>query len=996
MSLPRPLRARAPRCALLCLALALAPSAARAQPYDPAFRFRTLETEHFRIHYHQGLEGMARQVAVHAERAHAALAPALGYAPRVRTEVVLSDDVDDANGSASPLPYNTMRLYAAPPAPTSELNDHRDWLETLVWHEYVHVLHTDNVGGLPRALNAIFGKLLVPNGLVPGWMIEGLAVLHESAGDPDTGRNASALYDAYARALASDGAASFPRLDEATNPPLDWPTGQVAYLLGGRFMKFVEEWFGEPALAAYLADQGSRVWPYAPSYPSRRHLGGKTWSELWSAYRDAELRAAQARLEAIRRRPVTHPRRLTWEGGRIDRVRFAPDGKSLVYWRRGLDDRAGLRRVGVSGDGDRLVAPLDVANGFALASADEAIASAAEVYREYRLYDDLWRVDLRDGDRERITKGERASEPELAPDGGAVVYVRRAPAGGLALVRRRLGARSGPGPAEVLFAREGAELGAPRLSPDGTRLAFELQEGGRRDVVVLALDAAPDGAPAPLRVTDDDALDLGPAWTPDGRFLLFASDRDGVLNLYAWEAETGDVRQVTNVETAALQPDVSPDGETIAFLTYSRDGYDVATIPFAPSRWLEPPAPLPPPAPREAEAPAPLESRPYSSWSTLRPTFWLPLLGADAEGLTAGAITGGADVLLRHLWTAQGWWSVGGETPGYALNYVGTWLWPWLDLGSSRRVGTSPDPGERSEIITTVADAGATFTWTRVERALSLRAGWSGTRYDTLGSPPAEPPPPEPYRFDDGFLSEASLRATYTDARRYVRSISPEEGRTAELAIAYSGEETGSDFAVARARGAIAQYLRLPWTRHAVLALRLSGGAADGTLGGRAPFELGGAGSVFDPLSELLGFGGLGADSLRGYPSGALEGTGYVLGTAELRLPLATVLRGRTTWPLFLRRAHAAAFLDLGDAFDMPGEVELAGHPLEADELRAGVGAELRLELAVAYHLVTDLRVGVARSLGALFGDGRAADEARLGEDAPGAVQVYVTLGKSF
>jgi len=998
-----PLRALAP-CAALALALAVAPGPAGAQPYDPALRFRTLETDHFRIHYHQGLERTAQQVAVHAERAHAALAPALGYAPRVRTEVVVSDDVDDANGSASPLPYDTIRLYVTPPASSSELNDHRDWLETLVWHEYVHVLHTDHVGGLPRAMNAIFGKIWVPNAFVPSWMIEGLAVLHEAAGDPDTGRNASALYDAYARALAGGGAEGFPRLDEASNPPLDWPTGQVPYLLGGRFMRFVEQWFGAPALADYLADQGSRVWPWAPSYAARRHLGGKTFSELWSAYRDAELRAAQARLEEIRRRPVTQPRRLTWEGGRATGVRFAPDGKSLVYWRRGLDGHAGLRRVGVSGDGDRRVAPLDEVSGFALASGDEAIASASEVYQEFRRYDDLWRVDLRRGGRERLTRGERASEPDLAPDRGSAVYVRRGPGGELSLVRRRLGARGGPGPAEVLFAREGTEVGAPRLSPDGTRLAFELQEDGRRDVVVLALgqdrstrseEGRGEGAPALVRVTDDDALDLGPAWTPDGRFLLFASDREGVFNLYAWEVESGVLRQVTNVETAALSPDVSPGGETIAFLAYSRDGWDVATLPFAPSRWLDPPAPLPPPAaPAPAEPTAPLASRPYSTWSTLGPTFWLPLVGGDAEGLTAGAITGGADVLFRHLWTAQAWWSVGGETPGYALHYVGTWLRPWLDLGTSRRVGSSPDAVGRTQLVTTLADAGATFTWSRVERTLSLRAGWSGTRYETLGTPPDVPPPPVP--FHDGFLSQASLRALYTDAHRYVRSISPEEGRTLDLTLSYAGPGTGSDFDLARARGSVAQYLRLPWTRHAVLALRLSGGVADGTAGGRAPYELGGVSGFFDPLSALLGFGGLGADSLRGYPSGALDGTGYVLGTLELRFPLAAILRGRTTWPVFLRRAHGAVFADLGDAFDLPGEVELAGHPLRADELRAGVGAELRLELALAYHLVTDLRLGVARALGAVFGDGRAADEARLGNDAPDAVQVYVTIGVPF
>jgi dipeptidyl aminopeptidase/acylaminoacyl peptidase len=116
-----------------------------------------------------------------------------------------------------------------------------------------------------------------------------------------------------------------------------------------------------------------------------------------------------------------------------------------------------------------------------------------------------------------------------------------------------------------------------------------------------------------------------PAWTPDGRFLLFASDRGGVFDLYAWEAASGRVRQVTDVELGAFEPDVSPDGRTVVFATYSRDGWDLATIPFDEAAWLEPPAapPVPPltatPTPAEAALPDPLPSRPYSAWPTVAP-----------------------------------------------------------------------------------------------------------------------------------------------------------------------------------------------------------------------------------------------------------------------------------------------------------------------------------------------------------------------------------------
>ena len=87
-------------------------------------------------------------------------------------------------------------------------------------------------------------------------------------------------------------------------------------------------------------------------------------------------------------------------------------------------------------------------------------------------------------------------------------------------------------------------------------------------------------------------------------------------------------------------------------------------------------------------------------------------------------------------------------------------------------------------------------------------------------------------------------------------------------------------------------------------------------------------------------------------------------------------------------------FLDVGDAFDLPREVTLAGHGLAAEELRFCAGAELRLEVALGYYLRTDIRLGVARPLGALLGRGRAADRA-AGLDLAEAA-FYVTIGPSF
>ncbi len=268
-----------------------------------------------------------------------------------------------------------------------------------------------------------------------------------------------------------------------------------------------------------------------------------------------------------------------------------------------------------------------------------------------------------------------------------------------------------------------------------------------------------------------------------------------------------------------------------------------------------------------------------------------------------------------------------------------------------------------------------------------------GTNFRSVDPAPESTLAPSFLAFRDGFLSAATLTVAWSNARRYVRSVSREEGMLALADLQLADPALGSDYSTARARGVVGGFLRVPWTRHVVLGGRLAGGVAHGSLGGRAPYRLGGLAldEVGGATTTAFALGG--TDSLRGYRTGELQGNGFVLANAELRFPLFRPELGHTTWPVFLRRVHGALFLDAGDAFQVGDSPQTGAHTLALDTLQFGAGGELRLELFLGYSLPIELRLGVAQGLGRLLAGWQGGSPP---SDPRTTTQLYVTAGPSF
>ncbi len=111
-----------------------------------------------------------------------------------------------------------------------------------------------------------------------------------------------------------------------------------------------------------------------------------------------------------------------------------------------------------------------------------------------------------------------------------------------------------------------ADDGGPAWSPDGTRIAFASDRDGNTEIYALNADGS-----GVTRLTNHSAFDGGAAWSPDGARIAFTSDRGGITDIYAMNADGSGVTNLTNHSAHDSHPTWSPDGTRIAFSS-RRDG----------------------------------------------------------------------------------------------------------------------------------------------------------------------------------------------------------------------------------------------------------------------------------------------------------------------------------------------------------------------------------------------------------------------------------------
>ncbi|HEY2943796.1 MAG TPA: hypothetical protein VGN09_15290 [Vicinamibacteria bacterium] len=928
---------------VVALLTAARPVATQAAAFPPHLRFRSVSTSRVTVHYHQGLEAMARQAAAYATEILAA--HERRYAVRAgRVQIVLADVEDDANGFASPLPYPLVHLRAVAPHGNDELGNYHDWLDVLLSHELAHIVHLGEAHGLVRAARHVFGRapFLFPNATSPTWIVEGLATYEETEETPfGRGRNPDSRMVLRMAALEGD----FPGEDRPVAGLDRWPDGQASYLFGEAFFDDLRDRYGENTLPEMARVHSGRLIPYLDELTAKK-VTGATFHALWADWQERARAEFEEEAAPRRARGLTASTPLTRAGVRQVNPRFSPDGQWLAYTSRVLTRFREIRIMRPDGTADRVLTRRN--GGTSLSWTPDGrrlVFDEPETHRAFAHYFDLRVVEVASGRVHRLTRGMRAREPDVSPDGRRVVFVQQH------LGRSELATigLDGSGLRDLTTSAAGVQWSGPRWSPGSdTIVASRWRPGGWLDVVLV------DPASGAVRsLTDDRAKDVEPAWSPGGDYVVFRSDRDGVSNLYAFRRADRALLRVTNVLGGAFTPDVSPAGDRLAFAEYGARGYDLRLMPFDVAG-LSAADPFVDPYPAGRAAPPPVEARdrPYRPLPRMWPRFWSPSFDRASGETRLGIATAGSDPLFQHAYLFDLYrGSVTERVGSFALYQYDRW-WPTLLAAYENKFEPSIAGSIRHTRQLTLS---ATIPVLRTQRsAQSVSLAWRRSRQTREQTT-------TPRALDLGGLEAAWSLGT---VKQYPYSISAVDG--VRLRVAYLREDPafGSDLSLGKLFADARAYLPLLVPGDA-LALRVGGGTTFGERSFTDSYAVGGF-----PNGSLRDVVGTNGSVLRGYADDAFTGRRVLHANVEYRVPLAHPQHGWRSLPLFLRHLHATAFADTAQAWS---------DRFRWSAMKTGVGVAVGADLSVNPGLPLTATLGVAR-----------------GVAEKGETQVYFRTGLAF
>jgi Tol biopolymer transport system component len=552
-------------------------SFAQFNEYYPEVRWFTIETKHFSVHFHEGAERTAKVVAKIAEEIYEPITSFYGYKPE-RVHFVIKD-IDDYSNGATYFFDNKIEIWA-PPLDT-DLRGTHNWLRNVISHEFTHMVQLQAAMKLPRTIPAFYFQVLnyekerrpdvlygfpnvivsypVPVINVPPWFAEGTAqyMRHEFEYDFwDSHR------DMILRSYVLDGnMLSWNQMTVFDKTSLG---NESVYNSGFALVSYIAMKYGEKNLIEInrrLKDKLS--FTIDEAIQKVLNKSGKELYEEWKAYLKNYY---QEKTQTIRNNLYTGEK-IESEGFGNFYPAFSPDGNKIYYLSNKSEDyfltslyaydlntkKSELIRAGVNStfsifpDGNKII-----------------YAKLTEKNKNFVKIHDLYIYDLVKKQEKRLTKGLRANNPNLSPDGKTIVFTSQKDG----TINLFLIDIDGSNYRQLTFFRNGEQLFNPKFSPDGNKIIFDYALNESRDIAICDLDGNID-----FILNEKGVDERNPFFISEDE-IIYSSDKKGIYNLFIYNLKTKSERQITNVLGGAFMPFVNYKGELV-YSGFTSTGYKI-------------------------------------------------------------------------------------------------------------------------------------------------------------------------------------------------------------------------------------------------------------------------------------------------------------------------------------------------------------------------------------------------------------------------------------
>ncbi len=193
---------------------------------------------------------------------------------------------------------------------------------------------------------------------------------------------------------------------------------------------------------------------------------------------------------------------------------------------------------------------------FRLGGGIQGIAESKIVFVSNRSgHKEIWEMDYDGANQHQVTHLDSISlSPRISPDGSRIAFTSYAKGGvDLLMYSLDLGRL-------VSFPRFGGTNISPAWAPDGTKLAFSSSRSGDPEIYV----ADSDGQNL-KRITNSKGPDVSPVWNPKtGAQIAWVSGRTELPQIYTMEADGTNLQRLTD-QGYSVSPSWSPNGQFLVF-----------------------------------------------------------------------------------------------------------------------------------------------------------------------------------------------------------------------------------------------------------------------------------------------------------------------------------------------------------------------------------------------------------------------------------------------